>query len=82
MTTVTFKLRPIQVDVNALALQRRHTAVNDEFGSQHESGFGPRQIEYSRGDLLRCAKAFERDLGLNPIFGFLNSFLRSIAQKG
>jgi hypothetical protein len=27
-------------EVNRLALKGRHTAVNDEFGPQHESGFG------------------------------------------
>src|SRR5262249_32038810 len=50
------------------ALKRRHTAVNDKFGTQHESGFGRRQVKYSGGDLLRRAKAFDRDLALkcNP----------------
>src|SRR5215510_6376556 len=65
----------------ARSLEGRHTAVNDEFRAQHESGFGRRQIEYPGGDLLRRAKPFYRDLALNPIFSLLNCFRRSVAQK-
>ena len=66
--------------MNVLFLKGRHTAVNDEFGTQYEGGFGRRQIKYPGGNLLRGAKTFDRDLALNPISGFLNSFLGSIAE--
>src|SRR4029450_11494350 len=73
---------PVSFDVNGLALKCRHTAVNDEFGTQHESGFGRRQIKYPGGDLLRRTKAFDRDLALNPIFGFLKFLLgNSISRQ-
>ena len=68
-------------DRNVFALKRRHAAINDEFRAQHESGFRRRQIKNSGGNLLRRTKAFERNLALNPIFGFLNFILGSISQK-
>src|SRR5262245_49539828 len=66
---------------SAQSLESHHTAVNDELGAQHVSGFGRCQIEYPCGDFLRCAKPFYRDLALNPIFSLLDCFLRSIAQE-
>ena len=68
-------------DRNGLPLKRRHAAINDEFRAQHESGFRRRQIKNSGSNLLRRTKAFDRDLALNPILGFLNFFLGSISQK-
>jgi len=59
----------------------RHAAVNDEFGTQYEGGFGRSQVKYFDGDLLGCAKSFDRDSALNPMFAFLKAFLVSIAQK-
>jgi hypothetical protein len=59
----------------------RHAAVNDEFGTQYEGGFGRSQGKYFDGDLLCCAKSFDRGSALNPMFAFLKAFLVSVAQK-
>jgi hypothetical protein len=59
----------------------RHAAVNDEFGTLYEGGFGRSQVKYFDGDLLGCAKSIDRDSALNPMFPFLKAFLVSIPQK-
>lgn len=65
-----------------VALKRRHTAIDDKFGTHHESGFGRRQIKNRGGDFLRRTKAFDGDLALNPILGFLKFFLgNSISRQ-
>jgi hypothetical protein len=50
-----------------MALKRGHTPFNDEFGSQYESGFGRRQIDYPVAISL-VYQAFDRNLALKPIF--------------
>ena len=58
-----------------------HAAVDDEFGTEHESGLGRGQVKDRGGDLFRRAEAFERDLALNPVLHFLEFFRGAVAQK-